>query len=129
MKKVIVVILVLLGAIIIKIPEYVELNDLAIIETVGVKYNEGLYTIYLKEIIPKKDENGITYDYKYYKSTDKNILKALKNTKTKKKLYLKRVKYLITNLEKSNKTLKELNIKPKSITHTKKNILKVIKAS
>ena len=99
-----IIIIIILGSIIFKIPEYVELNDLAIIENMAVEYKDSRYTVYLKEIIPKKDENGINYDYKYYNASDidlDDVYKKLK-AKTKKKLYYKSVKSLIINLEKSD---------------------------
>ena len=88
MKKLFLLVLVLLGAFIFKIPEYVELNNLAIIEAIGVDFTNDKYTVYLKEVIPKKDENGIKYEYKYYKSSDLNLEDAYKklSDKTKKKL-------------------------------------------
>lgn len=131
MKKIFIVIIILIGAFLFKIPEYVELNNLAIIESIGVDFNNDKYTIYLKEIIPKKDENGIKYEYKYYKSEDANISDAyykLKD-KTKKKLYYNDVKVLIVNIEKSNKVIKLFQIKPKNIVHVKKDVLKKLKST
>lgn len=131
MKKIIFIISVILLSFILPIPEYVELNNLAIIESIGINYKNDNYTIYLKELIPKKDDNGITYQYHYYKETSNSITNAyqkIKN-KTKKKIYLKRVKLLITNKKLSNKIQKELNIKPTQILHTKKDILEELKSN
>lgn len=129
MKKVLVVILIVVGAIVIKIPEYVELNDLAIIESMGVSYKNAIYNVYLKEVIPKKDENGINYEYKYYESQAEDIDDAIDKMqqKMKKKLYLKKVKLLITDLEKSKSLIEKLKIKPVNIIHTKKDIFKEVK--
>ena len=131
MKKLFLLLLILLGAFIFKIPEYVELNNLAIIEAIGVELSNDKYTIYLKEVIPKKDENGIKYEYKYYKSSDLNLEDAYKKLSdtTKKKLYYNDVKSLVINLEKSNKIVKLFSIKPKNIIHTKKDIYKELKTS
>lgn len=129
MKKIFIILIIILGAYIIKIPTYVELNNLAIIEQIAINYKNEYYTIYLKEIIPKKDENGINYEYAYYKASGKNIKSTLNklNNKTKKKLYLKKVKSLITNLNTTKKVIKELNINPQNIIHTKKDIYKKLK--
>ena len=131
MKKIWIIILFILIIIFPKISPYVELNNLAIIESVGVSYNNGNYTIWLKEVIPIKDEQGINYDYKYYKGTGNSVKSAYKkiSSKTKKKLYLKRTKLLITNLEHSQKIIDDLNIKPKSILHLTKDIFKELKKS
>ena len=131
MKKLFLLLLILLGAFIFKIPEYVELNNLAIIEAIGVELSNDKYTIYLKEVIPKKDENGIKYEYKYYKSSDLNLEDAYEKLSdtTKKKLYYNDVKSLVINLEKSNKIVKLFSIKPKNIIHTKKDIYKELKTS
>ncbi len=129
MKKIILILLVVLGAFVIKIPKYVELNNLAIIEDVGISYQEGKYYLYLKEVIPTKDDNGISYKYKYYEGVDEELMDSLKQIKgkTKKKLYLKKIKYLITNLDKTDTAKEVLQINPKYILHTKKEILKELK--
>jgi hypothetical protein len=129
MKKIILTLIILIELITIKIPTYVELNDLAIINTVAVIEEKNHYTIILKETIPIKCDQGITYEYKYYKKTAATIEKAysylLKTTK--KKLYLKKTKSLITNVQSSTEIINRLDITPKTITHTKSNIEKMIK--
>ena len=129
MKRILIIIIIVIGAVIFRIPEYVELNNLAIIESIGVQYENRKYTIYLKEIIPKKDENGINYDYKYYKSQEVSLKDAYKKlpAKTKKKLYYNDVKALVLNIEKSNKVMKLFKIKPKKIIHIKDNVYKELK--
>lgn len=129
MKKIWIIVLLISIVIFPKISPYVELNNLAIIESVGVSYNEGNYTVWLKEIIPIKDEQGINYKYTYYKGNGKSVNKAYKaiSLKTKKKLYLKRTKLLITNLRHSQDIINDLNIKPKSILHSTKDIYKELK--
>ena len=91
MKKVVIVLLVLIGAYLCKIPEYKELNDLTIIDGIGVYYDGDNYNVYLREIIPIKSDRGIDYEYKYYDDKDVDIKKAYKKivTNTKKKFYLK----------------------------------------
>ena len=132
MKKRFLILLFLISmSIFFKIPEYVELNNLAIIEGVGVSYNNNHYTVYLKEIIPTKDNLGINYKYNYYKEDGKTIKTTLKKLqkKTKKKLYLSRAKFLITNKKTSNKILKDLNLNIKYIYHTNNNIYKKLKST
>lgn len=120
MKKTFLIIIIILELLIIKIPSYIELNDLAIIEEVTIKQENTRYTIILKEIIPIKDDQGINYEYKYYQETASSISKAYNKLakQTKKKLYLKKVKSLITNISSSSEIITELNINPTTITHT-----------
>jgi len=66
MKKLLIIML-LIPTFFIKIPDYVELNNLIIIDTIIVKEDKNHIKLYLKEIIPTKSDQGITYKYKYYK--------------------------------------------------------------
>lgn len=129
MKKIVVLCIIIIITFIIPIPSYVELNNLAIIEGIAVSYNNRQYTIWLKETIPTKGEQGINYEYKYYKGSSSSIDKAFKKAedKTKKKLYLKRTKFLVTNLKNSDPILKKLQIKPKSIYHSTEDIEEKLK--
>lgn len=129
MKKIILIVIILLEIILIKVPKYVELNNLAIIDSVAIIEENNHYTIILKEIIPIKSDQGIKYDYKYYKKKAPTIKKAYNHlTKTsKKKLYLNKTKSLITNMKTSKEAITTLNIKPTTITHTTKNIEKILK--
>lgn len=131
MKKVGIIILLISIFVFPKISPYVELNNLAIIESIGVSYKDENYTIWLKEVIPIKDEQGINYEYEYYKGTGQSIDKAYKEIilKTKKKLYLKRAKLLITNLKHSQNVIDDLKIKPKNILHSTESIYKELKNS
>lgn len=128
MKNITLLILILITLLSLKIPPYIELNDLVIIETIIIKKDNNIYNVYLKEIIPKKDNNSIIYEYKYYDSKNNNIIKAIESiqTKTDKKIYISKTKTLITNINNTDKLKKELNIKPNSIIHTK-NIEKYLK--
>lgn len=122
MKKYILIIIIIIELVTFKIPPYIELNNLAIIEEITVEKENNHYTLTLKETIPIKDDQGINYKYKYYTKTAKTIKKAynyLQNS-TKKKLYLNKTKSLITNMTSSRKILESLDIKPKTITHTNK---------
>lgn len=120
------IILLLIPLFFINIPPYIELNNIAIIEEIGIKQNKNNYTLYLKEIIPIKEDNSIKYEYKYYESTSKNIKTCLKkiNNKTKKTIYLNKVKTIYTN--KNINIKKELGIKPNSIKLTNKDIKSII---
>ena len=69
MKRIILILLIILELFIIKIPKYEELNNLVIIKEIAVEYSKDKYTIYLKEIIPIKANQGINYKYKIYKET------------------------------------------------------------
>lgn len=129
MKKLFIIIIIMLGAYIFKIPKYNELNNLAIIESIAVEYDGTNYTLYLKEIIPTKNDQGIKYDYKYYQEKDKTIESSYKKIKekTKKKLYLKRCKFLITNIHNSENIIRILSISPEIIYHKPNNIYEKLK--
>lgn len=134
MKKIIIFTLCTITAIVsfflIKIPTYVELNNLIIVEAIGVECKKDSYKLYFKEIIPTKDDTGITYKYKVYDSDDFDSLdKSYKKIedKSKKKIFYKDTRYLVTNCTKSDKIINYFKIKPNYIEHTKKNIEKKIK--
>ena len=111
------------------IPDYVELNNLDIIEGIGVSYKDDHYTVYLREIIPIKDDQGINYKYQYYYDDANTLENAYKKIvkKTRKKIYLDKTRFIITNLDTSDKIKKDLRIKCKKIYHTKNNIYKKLK--
>ena len=129
MKKALLLILIILELILIKVPNYVELNNLAIIDTIGIIEENNRYTIILKEIIPTKSDQGIKYEYKYYKETSTTIKKAITNLnkKTKKKLYFNKTKSLITNMITTKKIIHILNIKPNTIIHSNDDINELLK--
>ena len=119
MKKILLITIIILELLIIDIPNYVELNNLAIIEEITIIKTKDTYKIELKEIIPIKKDQGINYNYKYYKeqsTTLENTLTKIKN-KTKKKLYLKKAKFLTTNISTTKELINFLEIKPQVITH------------
>lgn len=134
MRKVIVgIICIIIGIIflfIVKIPKYVELNGLIIVEGIGVECRDGRYKIHMKEIIPLKDDTGISYKYKVYSSEEENDLERAYKTiedKTSKKIFYKDSKYVITNCVKSDKIVDYFSVKPNYIEHTKKDIYKTLK--
>lgn len=66
MKRYIILIIILFLSIFVKIPRYIELNDLKIIESINC--DKDYY--YLKEIIPIRNNNGIEYEKKIHKVKD-----------------------------------------------------------
>lgn len=120
MKKVIIlVVLIITFGFIIKIPEYHELNDIAIIQGVGVEYKNNSYVIYMKEVVPVRSELGIDYKFKYYEGESTDLEKAVERVqdKTKKKLYYNKVKFLVTDIENSDYIKDVLKIKPRNVYH------------
>lgn len=102
MKKYLFIILLFFPLLFIKIPSYVELNNLSIIDKITIKCDNNKYIITLREIIPIKNDNGIKYKYKYYKGNGTNIniiIKEIDNN-TKRKLYYKTSKYKYINCRK-----------------------------
>lgn len=129
MKKYILIFILIICSYFFNIPEYVELNDLAIIESIGISYKNDKFNIIFKEVIPIKEENGIKYEYKYYKAKDNSFDGAITKIKkqTKKKFYLKRVKLLVTNSINNDKYLIDLDINPTTIKYLENDVFKVIK--
>ena len=125
MKKYKIEIILLITLIIIrlfiKIPNYVELNNLAIIENIEVECLNNSYKIRLKEIIPIKDDNGIEYDNKYYEEEGKSLkqIKKLFKDKNNKKIYYQRIKSIKTNCKTTDSIKKTFDINPKTIIHKK----------
>lgn len=110
LKHGLVLILLLLPIFIFKIPKYVELNDLAIIQGVGYSCHDGNKILYLKEIIPIKGEAGLEYQYEYYQEQGEkfnNLVQKIENH-TKKKIYLSKVKLVVTNCDISKDVEEEL---------------------
>lgn len=105
--------------ILVEIPNYVELNDLIIVDSIGIDCSNS-NTIYIKEIIPIKSDNKINYKYKFYSYSDSNFNNLISgiDNKTSKKLYYDQVKLIITNC--SN----DIGIKSKKIINTNKDIKK-----
>ncbi|MBR3049156.1 MAG: hypothetical protein IKG58_01180 [Bacilli bacterium] len=130
-KKLIILFILLFISIFIHIPKYVELNNLAIIDGIGVYYKDNSYYIYLKEIIPIKDQLGINKEYKYYYVKSKDIESGIKelNKNSKKKLYYKSCNYIVTNMNTSSKILNSFNISTKKIYHNKKVLNKLKKTN
>lgn len=120
-KKLILFLILIFISIFIYIPKYVELNNLAIIEGIGIKYGNNTYIVYLKEMIPIKDDLGINKKYKYYMVKSSSINTAFKDLKkkTKKKLYYKACSYIVTNKKISINMINKLSLNTKNIYHTK----------
>lgn len=128
-KKLIVFSILVIISLFLPIPNYVELNDLAIIYGVGVSCENEEVNLYLKEVIPVKAEQGIEYQYHYYQSSGKDIeLSYAKiDSKIKKKLYLKKTKFLVTNCKTTESILNELRLKDVKIYHSNEDTLKEVK--
>ena len=129
LKHTLVLILLLLPIFIFKIPNYVELNDLAIIQGVGYSCEESQRTLYLKEIIPIKGDAGLEYQYEYYKRQGKNFPTLIRKIEdnTKKKIYLSKVKFLVTNCNIPKDVLEKLKKEDIKIYHVESNIEKKLK--
>lgn len=125
------VILVLVPIFIFKIPEYVELNDLAIIEGIGLSCHEDGVTLYLKEVVPVKSDAGITYQYNYYQSDGKKLDNAYQKIQNKedKKIFIDRSQYIVTNCTSTDFIFEYFHLYDLKIQHQhiNKNIVKQLK--
>ena len=129
LKHGLVLILLLLPILIFKIPKYVELNDLAIIQGVGYSCNDGNKILYLKEIIPIKGDAGLEYQYEYYQEQGEkfnNLVQKIENH-TKKKIYLSKVKFVVTNCDISKDVEEELKKEDIKIYYVESDIKQKLK--
>ena len=129
LKHGLVLILLLLPIFIFKIPKYVELNDLAIIQGVGYSCHDGNKILYLKEIIPIKGEAGLEYQYEYYQEQGEkfnNLVQKIENH-TKKKIYLSKVKFVVTNCNISKDVEEELKKQDIKIYYVESDIKQKLK--
>ena len=124
MKKYLIVFILILILFIIDIPEYVELNNLIIVDSIGISCNNEV-NLYVKEIIPIRDDNGIEYDYKIYKSTGNNLDISYKNFVKNRNVFTKDIKKIYTNCN-INDVSKYFNIS-KSKIHKSNNIIKELR--
>lgn len=62
----------------IKIPKYVELNEIKIIKSITVDCSNN-YSIVMKEIKPIKKDNGFSYTYKKYSGNGNSFIRAIKS--------------------------------------------------
>ena len=114
-KNILILISVILISLIFNIPKYRELNNIHIIEGIGIYCINDKQIVYLKEIIPEKDDSGIEYKYRYY---------TYHNKINNNKIYLKGTRYIITNCINTNEVINTYNLNPKYIYHTNKDIKK-----
>ena len=114
-KNILIIISVILISLIFNIPKYRELNNIHIIEGIGINCINDKQIVYLKEIIPEKDDCGIEYKYRYY---------TYHNKINNNKIYLKGTRYIITNCINTNEVINTYNLNPKYIYHTNKDIKK-----
>ena len=114
-ENILIIISVILISLIFNIPKYRELNNIHIIEGIGINCINDKQIVYLKEIIPEKDDSGIEYKYRYY---------TYHNKINNNKIYLKGTRYIITNCINTNEVINTYNLNPKYIYHTNKDIKK-----
>ena len=129
LKHGLVLILLLLPIFIFKIPKYVELNDLAIIQGVGYSCHDGNKILYLKEIIPIKGDAGLEYQYEYYQEQGEkfnDLVQKIENH-TKKKIYLSKVKFVVTNCDISKDVEEELKKEDIKIYYVESDIKQKLK--
>lgn len=134
MKKILLIITLLIT--ITGCSKYRELNELSIISTITIAYEDNEYHLVLQEILPEKGENKVDYNYKYHESKSKSLDKAFNNIigNSPKYIYLEKVQNVIIaedEKEKITKTFfkylkKNKDINPESNYIISKNSLKKV---
>ena len=103
MKKylILLVIIIIIG-LFIKIPIYNDLNNIIVIDKVNIKCIDGKYHITLREIKPIKEDNGLSYKYKYHNEIINNLneLQKLNQKKYHNNLYYDKAKKYFNNCDK-----------------------------
>ena len=100
----------------IPIPNYIELNNLILIKSIDITCNNNDYLIKMKEVIPQKEDNGITYKYKEYEEEGNNIklIKERIESQSNHKFYYQKAKIKIHNCTNKNIIIKHFQIKESS---------------
>ena len=117
MKKIIILLLVFLFiGLLFNIPKYNELNNIVIIDKIKIDCSNDI-DILLREVNPVKTDNGITYNYTYYKNNIKNInmFKSSFTNKYHKSFYYNKVKILESNCNDIDRITSSINVKPNKI--------------
>ena len=107
MKKIILIIIILLVT---ACSKYEELNDLAIISNISISIKNNEYEVTMQEIIPKKENNKVSYEYEYRTSLDKNLKKAFSNIidHSPKKMYFAHLQNIIIDNKNRDKIVNSL---------------------
>lgn len=129
MKRYLFLLIFLIIGFFLPIPDYVELNHLMIVDSIGLDCSLDGYHLYLKEVIPKRGDDGIQYDYKIYHGNGKDIKDLYSDIvrNSHKKIFLDDTKTVITNCSSSKELIQVFSLNPKNIIHTKKDIKKELK--
>ena len=95
MKKTIILFIILIGfSLFIKVPKYVELNNLKIITEMKLVCNDRI-NLTLKETILNKNNNDIKYEFKDYNIYGDSINEVYEKMNNKyDNLYLKKAKFI-----------------------------------
>lgn len=93
-KTIFIIILLFIISLFVHIPNYLELNDLIIIDKIDIDCKNK--TINYNEVIPYKDNNGIDYKYKEHSYKYENINEFF----NMKNIYYKKAKIKWNNCKK-----------------------------
>lgn len=117
MKKNPIFIISLIVLFLLPTPPYRELNHLILIQSLQVNCQGEKYEVILKEIVPKKEDNGIQYDYKTYQEMGSNLLTIKKKIEKKesKYFYYKGIKKITTNCPNPSDILNTFQLSSKKI--------------
>lgn len=95
MKKVIYILLFIL--LLINSHNYKDLNNIAIITNISIEKDKNNYKVTFQEIIPKRNDTNIKYDYKYYTNINKDLKNAFNeiDTDITKNIYLEHLENIV----------------------------------
>ena len=101
-KYLILLFIIIIVSLFIRIPGYNDLNNIIVIDKINIKCIDGKYHISLREISPIKEDNGLSYKYKYHYEIINNLddLNKLNQKKYHNNLYYDKAKKHFNNCDK-----------------------------
>ena len=86
---------------------YRELNDTLIIDEIIVQCDDEYYITY-REIIPKKEDGGIHYDYKRFQEKNSSLKDGIQKLEDGKYFYKERAKIDLENCDDEEEMVRQI---------------------
>ena len=124
MRMIIYICIIVLSYLFLDIPQYNELNDIAIIEEISIEKASNIYTITLKEKRALKGSTGIEYLYDYYVFNSSSIESGFEHLRNHsgKTLVFEHLNKLVTNISNIKDELSVIDFKIDNIIYTNGDI-------
>ncbi len=115
--KLFMLMIMFLTLLLLPIPDYVELNHLSLITSMDIKCYSNYYEVSIEEVTPKKEDNGIEYQYHTYQASGDNLLSVKEKLEAdiQQKVYYYGIKKVTTNCSNPKQVLDVFGIPSKKI--------------